>query len=365
MRSAVLNEYRLNGFTVYENAHIGSGALFFGPNVPSGWMPCDGRALSRADYAKLFAEIGTYWGSGDGSTTFNIPDLRDRVPQGADASSLGDYIEAGLPNITGDSGAYLRNQYSSSPTGAFSFGDSNSLGTGASNTDWRKLKFDASQSSQIYKDDCDTVQPPAAACYIIIKVTNAGNSGGGSALVPDMTEAEYNALSPEEQNNGQIRHITDAEETPVPFAVVNDTLTTSANVWTAQKTKNEIDNAFSKTAENNIYSDEEVIIGYLILNGVKKPIYRKVLNITTPVVLDQVIPCPNIDTLIAYGGKASFNIGSIITRNFPWIVGDYISAINGWNENGLIYYGSHSDSALTMQTGIIWVEYTKTTDIGD
>ncbi|WP_243974306.1 phage tail protein [Methylobacterium sp. E-045] len=51
---------------------------------PSGWLPCDGRAISRAIYAPLFSIIGTTWGNGDGSTTFNIPDLRGRAMFGAD-----------------------------------------------------------------------------------------------------------------------------------------------------------------------------------------------------------------------------------------------------------------------------------------
>lgn len=47
--------------------------------VPSGFLNCDGSAVSRTTYAGLFAVIGTNYGSGDGSTTFNIPDLTDRT----------------------------------------------------------------------------------------------------------------------------------------------------------------------------------------------------------------------------------------------------------------------------------------------
>ena len=43
---------------------------------PTGWLECDGSAISRTTYSALFAAIGTTWGVGDGSTTFNIPDLR-------------------------------------------------------------------------------------------------------------------------------------------------------------------------------------------------------------------------------------------------------------------------------------------------
>lgn len=50
---------------------------------PPGWLFCDGRAVSRTTYAALFAAIGTKFGVGDGSTTFNIPDLRGRVMVGS------------------------------------------------------------------------------------------------------------------------------------------------------------------------------------------------------------------------------------------------------------------------------------------
>ncbi len=51
---------------------------------PSGWLLCDGSAVSRTTYSALFAVIGTTFGPGDGSTTFNLPDMRGRVPLGQD-----------------------------------------------------------------------------------------------------------------------------------------------------------------------------------------------------------------------------------------------------------------------------------------
>lgn len=50
--------------------------------TPSGWLPCDGAAVSRTTYASLFTAIGTTFGAGNGSTTFNVPDLRGRVAAG-------------------------------------------------------------------------------------------------------------------------------------------------------------------------------------------------------------------------------------------------------------------------------------------
>jgi microcystin-dependent protein len=51
---------------------------------PEGWLPCDGRELSRATYAALFKVIGTLHGSGDGVVTFNVPDYRGRFLRGVD-----------------------------------------------------------------------------------------------------------------------------------------------------------------------------------------------------------------------------------------------------------------------------------------
>ena len=61
-----------------------SGTLldFAGGTVPSGFLACDGTAVSRSTYSALFAVIGITWGSGNGTTTFNVPDLRGRVTAG-------------------------------------------------------------------------------------------------------------------------------------------------------------------------------------------------------------------------------------------------------------------------------------------
>lgn len=55
--------------------------------APTGWLLCDGAAVSRATYAALFTAISTTYGAGDGSTTFNLPDLRGRVPVGVDGTA--------------------------------------------------------------------------------------------------------------------------------------------------------------------------------------------------------------------------------------------------------------------------------------
>ena len=68
---------------------VGSITLFGGASAPDGWLLCDGSEISRTTYADLFDIIGTTYGIGDGSTTFNLPNLRGNIPVGlniADAS---------------------------------------------------------------------------------------------------------------------------------------------------------------------------------------------------------------------------------------------------------------------------------------
>ncbi len=64
---------------VSDNLPVGSGMDYFGTEAPYGYLFADGSAISRTEYAELFAIIGTTYGAGDGSKTFNLPDKRSRV----------------------------------------------------------------------------------------------------------------------------------------------------------------------------------------------------------------------------------------------------------------------------------------------
>ena len=63
---------------------VGAVTDFAGSAAPTGWLLCYGQAISRTTYASLFAAIGTAYGAGDGTTTFNVPDCRGRVSAGKD-----------------------------------------------------------------------------------------------------------------------------------------------------------------------------------------------------------------------------------------------------------------------------------------
>ena len=67
----------------------GSIIQWSGSTAPANWLICDGSAVSRSVYPSLFAVVGTTYGAGDGSTTFNLPDLRGRIPVGKNGGSFG------------------------------------------------------------------------------------------------------------------------------------------------------------------------------------------------------------------------------------------------------------------------------------
>lgn len=74
------------GGTLYADAPVGSILPYGGISAPNGWLLCQGQAVSRTTYSELFAVIGTAFGAGDSSTTFNIPDLREATTKGVGLS---------------------------------------------------------------------------------------------------------------------------------------------------------------------------------------------------------------------------------------------------------------------------------------
>lgn len=139
------------------------------------WFLCNGQAISRTTYATLFSIIGTNYGHGDGSTTFNLPDYRGKFLRGLGGNSAADMYTTqaeGLPNITGSIGnlnkIYWQNATHSgalSPndnTGRYAHGDERS-------TPSNGFDFDASKSNAIYGAS-EHVTPINMAVNYFIKV---------------------------------------------------------------------------------------------------------------------------------------------------------------------------------------------------
>ncbi len=77
----------LNAAAIANPLPVGGVMQYAGTSAPTGWFLCNGAAVSRTTYADLFAVIGTLYGAGDGSTTFNIPDARGRTAIGTGSGS--------------------------------------------------------------------------------------------------------------------------------------------------------------------------------------------------------------------------------------------------------------------------------------
>lgn len=149
----------------------------------SGWLVCQGQAVSRTTYATLWNAIGTKYGAGDGSTTFNVPSLINRVIMGTWSSTFGTTVESGLPNITGNFqtrsgsttegtsgaiyGAYGAMKYTKNGNGSTNNNATISLTT-ASTVAGDLIDFDASRSNSIYGKS-SIVQPPALLIRYYIK----------------------------------------------------------------------------------------------------------------------------------------------------------------------------------------------------
>jgi microcystin-dependent protein len=71
---------------------------YAGSSAPTGWLECDGSAVSRTTYADLFSAVSTTWGAGDGSTTFNIPDFRGRARIGKGTGVVTEAVTASSSN---------------------------------------------------------------------------------------------------------------------------------------------------------------------------------------------------------------------------------------------------------------------------
>ena len=156
--------------TFVGSSPIGSPQITFNFNavLPDNCIWLEGQAISRTTYSTLFGIYGTTYGAGDGSTTFNLPDCRNRVLWGSNSAG---YISAGLPNIKGTIGTSGVWNYAASATGAFTVSQpsasnrSGDGGTDCSNATWTfnasRNAATASQANGIYRDNCYTVQPPA------------------------------------------------------------------------------------------------------------------------------------------------------------------------------------------------------------
>ena len=160
-----------NWVNMYAAVPAGTIITYAGTKTPGGYLFCDGSAVSRTTYSKLFEAIGTTYGNGDGSTTFNLPKINDNrfIEYVSTNDTIGEQKEAGLPNITGKFFGPRVNSVPA-PTGAFSietYGEYSA--SDDSGSMYMNFAFDASKCSDVYKDDITTVQPKSITLRAYIK----------------------------------------------------------------------------------------------------------------------------------------------------------------------------------------------------
>ena len=167
------------GITIEDNSlPIGSGCDYFGMTAPEGFMFADGSAISRTEYAALFEIIGTIYGEGNGETTFNLPDKRERVSvmykeDSTDFGTLGGKI--------GSSSTTLVAANLPAQSGAFSFHDS-SLGSVVHTVSGVFSGSDVKQNA--YKKGGG--QEMGANSYSTIRYNNGGKSTAFSNVQPTL-----------------------------------------------------------------------------------------------------------------------------------------------------------------------------------
>lgn len=135
---------------------LGSGAIgapqfTMNPNaiLPSNCIWLEGAEVSRVDYNNLFAIYGTAYGAGNGSTTFKLPDFRNRYVCGVDNNLAFGYVSAGLPNLglaTTYDGAHTHTRGTMNITGSFNISDDKSVSPTGAFTQAIKSDFNCSDT---------------------------------------------------------------------------------------------------------------------------------------------------------------------------------------------------------------------------
>ena len=155
-------------------------------SLPAGWMICDGTAISRTDYSELFNLIGTTYGSGNGSTTFNLPNLKGRVVVGGDASQT----EFNALGLTGGEKTHTltvdempAHKHSSNYNTAY---DTGTTGWGSQIVQSQTYTFGITNMSNIMQNTGkgyahNNLQPYIVLNYII-KVSNTSPVAAGSII---------------------------------------------------------------------------------------------------------------------------------------------------------------------------------------
>ena len=302
-------EAAIQGSVGGDTLPIGAIMPFGGGTVPDNYLLCNGQAVSRTTYATLFQTIGTAFGVGDGSTTFNIPDLRGKVPVGYDSTQT-------EFDTLGETGGEKTHTLTTNemPIHNHAIGINGGTETGA------RFTF-TSDSQKRYYSGQDIIQ----------------NAGGSQP---------HNILQPYQTTNYIIKAFQSAG---VVADVVNAYSTSTTNTYSA-----------SYVNELNTYSATEHRIG----TWLGKPIYRKTINFgalpnaTSKSVAHNISNIDFVTSYIATAKNTTYNYYLNIPATSP--VNNIYSA-SCYIDNSNIYIQT-GDDKTGYTICYVTIEYTKTTD---
>lgn len=283
-----------------ESLKIGTIVPFAGSTIPDGYLTCDGTAVSRTTYSDLFAVIGTTYGDGDGSTTFNLPNLKGRVVVGLDGNDT-DFDTIGK---TGGS-KYLQEHYHNFTT-----------------VKSRAFPFTGTNVASGYSGD---------------------NDGTGTAQTDTAGTGDSGNLQPYLVVNYIIKA---TKTTPIQAEVVNTQSNSTTDAYSCDYVNNLV---------QDVYSTDEAKTNKVWIDG--KPIYRKTFSISVSganATWSTNLSSVNCDNVIkAFGIAGTSTLKTAILSDTQAVV------FRPSSKAVEIYFNNPGTDAMT---GYITIEYTKTTD---
>lgn len=317
------------GSTNFSDAPVGAIFPFGGTDIPISFLLCDGSAVSRTDYEDLFNVIGTAFGTGDGSTTFNLPDLREAVPKGAgltgktvgahldaDGLAVGEFLDDRVENISGSYDARVMRSGSTDydivvdPQGAFKVSDKPGASYGYVNSSGQTTKINhiTFDSSNVARTG-DTTEVKSVGVNYIIKAKQIGMPTDFASAVGDIV------------------------------------------------------------VDKNTYSTSETIVGKWV-DG--KPVYQRTIAVTSPNTTAETnvsiaeLGFTNIDKIFITSPSYIYlyinNMNQHVPISLGWGSGDLgIIPATDDSHNGYLVW-KVGNSAWISKNGYVTLMYTKTTD---